>query len=124
MIRSCTRLVFAGLFSLFLTLAAYAGPGLQYWQGLKAKEEVAALTKGSTVAHVHPETKTVVMMTLESEEAEAKLKTDGVEFVCPACQRKVRTVFKQRRDDPVSRQEVYYVDEGGDEVVLVVAPSK
>jgi hypothetical protein len=113
------RLVLASAAFGLLASFAHAGPGAQYWQTLNKPEQFKQLKTGDKIAYVCNECKTVSEMTIESPQQAMALCQEGAKVMCPSCKKETKVVMKRQRNDPVTRTEVTYVNDKGQECAFI-----
>lgn len=110
------KLGLAAFAALAFSAIAQAGPGLQYWQSLHEPKDIASLTPKDQAVFVCGACKGVSEVSTAKPEDVVRLHTADGEVACPACKKKLKVLHKTRREEPVFRTEVVYVDENGAEI--------
>lgn len=101
---------------------AFAGPGPQYWQTLRNRDQFKQLKKGEKIAYVCNQCQTVSEVTVESPAHAMELCKEGATVACPSCKTKTKVVVKRQRNDPPTREEIVYVNDKGEECAFFAKP--
>lgn len=101
---------------------AFAGPGPQYWQTLRNRDQFKQLKAGEKVAYVCNQCQTVSEVTIESPDHAMEQCKEGATVTCPSCKAKTKVVVKRQRNDPPTREEVVYVNDKGEECAFFAKP--
>ena len=112
---------------LLLTAAAFgavasfaqAGPGVGYWKSLGRPEQFENLKKGSKVAYVCNECKSVSEIPITSKEQSMGYCKLGAAVTCPSCKRTTKVVIKRERNSAPTHTEVTYVNDNGKECAFM-----
>lgn len=117
---SLVRLLCATAAFSVLASIAIAGSGPQYWETLRSEAQFKALKAGDKVAYVCNECKTVSEITIASPAAAMELCKEHATVTCPSCKMKTTVIMKRSRNDPVSRTEMVYTNDKGEECAFFV----
>lgn len=114
------RLLITSLALGALVSVAQAGPGLQYWETLRHKDQFEATKPGDHLVYVCSSCKTVSNVDAATQAQIDALHMEGGSISCPACKLKTTLVTKRSRNDSGTKTELVYVDADGKEVGFFV----